>query len=34
LIVKKNLDPYIKVGSRDKVKWDKAWLTFIVHCVY
>jgi len=22
------------VGSRDKVKWDKAWVTFIVHCVY
>jgi len=22
------------VGSRDKVKWDKAWLTFIVQCVY
>jgi len=33
-MVKKNVDPYIKVGSCDKVKWDKAWLAFIVQCVY
>jgi len=34
IVKKKNLDPCIKVGSHDKVKWDKALLTFIVQCVY